>query len=284
MDDYNIDWSNDATGNLDWNTPSDPTSMLDWNTPSNPTATLPNYSQFDQPLEQGTTDYGILGQNMFGQGLQPSSGTSAILSDVNGGNVSSQGFPANVGGGISNVLSQIFSNKGLMTGLGALFEGSQNKKNAANTRQIVAQQQAQQNPFGDQRAYYQQQLQNTVQNPYSQPIVQAQVQELQRAQAIKDAAAGRRSNSATSSPALAAAQAQIAQNYMNSLMTPAGANISPSGLQGLSQLVQANNQSTNGYISPLMSALGYNTQANRTNQGNNQALTEAIQKFLSGGE
>lgn len=185
-------------------------------------------------------------------------------------------------GGVSGVLSQLFSNKGLMTGLGALLEGSQNRKNAANTRQLVAQQQAQQNPFGAQRGFYQQQLQNTVQNPYSQPIVQQQVDALAKAQAIKDAVAGRRSNNATSSPALAAAQAQIAQQYMNSLMQPAGAGISPSGMGGLQQLMQANTQNTNGYISPLMSALGYNTQANRTNQSQNPQLMEALQKFLGG--
>ena len=283
MDDYNIDWSNDNTSALDWNTPSDPTSSLDWDLPSNPTQSLPDYQQ-GQQFDFGSTDYGAGGTNNFGQGLQPSQGTPAILPNVNGGNLSGNSQIGGFSGDTSNLLSQLFGNKGLMTGLGALFEGSQNKKNAANTQRIVQQQQAQQNPFGDQRAFYQQQLQNTVQNPYSQPIVQAQVKELQRAQAIKDAQAGRRSNSATSSPALLAEQAKIAQQYMNSLMQPAGANISPSGMGGLQQLVNANTQNTNGYISPLMSAMGYNSQQNQTNQSNNPQLLEALQKFLSGGQ
>lgn len=240
--------------------------------------------QYDMGSGYGGFDLGSQLQDQAGFQQTPyvdnsQSGLNYLSSpqNVQGG----QGFGM---GGVGGVLSQLFNNKGVMSGLGALLEGSQNKKSASNIQNLVAQQQQQQNPFGGQRNFYQQQLQNTVQNPYSQPIVQQQVQALQQAQAIKDAAAGRRSNSATSSPALAAAQAQIAQQYMNSLMQPAGAGISPSGMGGLQQLLTANQQNTNGYISPLMSALGYNSQANRTQQSNSPQLIEALQKFLSGGE
>lgn len=182
--------------------------------------------------------------------------------------------------GVSNVLSQLFNGqggKGALTGLGALIEGMQNKKKASSIQNIVNQQQQRTDPFGAQRPFYQQQLQSTVQNPYSQPMVRDQVAQIQRAQAMKDAAAGRRSNSATSSPAMLAAQAQVAQNYMNSLMQPAGAGISPNA-SGLEALLQGNNANINGYASPILSALGYNQQTN-----SNQAQLDALKKLLSGG-
>jgi len=159
--------------------------------------------------------------------------------------------------GIENALSQLFSGqggKGALSGLGALIEGMQNKKKASSIQNIVNQQQQRTDPFGAQRPFYQQQLQSTVQNPYSQPIVKDQVAQIARAQAIKDAAAGRRSNSATSSPAMLAAQAAAAQNYMNSLMQPAGAGISPNA-SGLEALLSGNQADINGYLSPAMSAV-----------------------------
>lgn len=159
--------------------------------------------------------------------------------------------------------------------LAALAEGQQNKRKASNVQNIVNQQQARTDPFGSQRPFYQQQLQNTVQDPYSQPIVKSQVDQIARAQAIKDAAAGRRSNSATSSPAMLAAQAAVAQKYMDSLQTPAGANISPNA-SGLDQLIAGSNAGVNGYVSPIMSALGYGTQSNST-----QAQLAAIQQLLA---
>ena len=189
------------------------------------------------------------------------------------------------GGGASNVLSQIFNGLGgqtgkiALSGLGALIEGYQNKKKASSTQNIVQQQQARLDPFASQRPVYQQALQSTIQDPYSQPMVKDQVAQIARAQAIKDAAAGRRSNSATSDPAMLAAQAQIAQQYMNSLMAPSGANINPSGGGGLEALLQANNASINGYASPMMSALGRQNQT-----GNNNETIDALRKLLMGGQ
>jgi len=183
-------------------------------------------------------------------------------------------------GSIQNTLSSLFNNKGLVTGLGALMEGSQNKKRSAALQQLVSKMQPAMDPFGSQRSQYQQELSRTMQNPYSAPIVQQQVNAMQQAQAIKDAAAGRRSNSATSSPALLAAQAQVAQKYMDSLYTPSGANINPSGLSSLMSASQSGiNSDANGYMSPIMTALARNAGTNQ----NTQTL-EALKKFLTGGE
>lgn len=155
-----------------------------------------------------------------------------------------------------NVLANIFNNnKGVVTGLGALAEGYQNKKKAATLQQLVSRMQPAMDPFGAQRPQYQAELSRAVQNPYSSPIVQQQVNALQQAQQIRDAAAGRRSNSATSSPALMAAQAQVAQNYINSLYTPSGADIGPKELSSLlSAQQQGINAGINGYISPAIAA------------------------------
>lgn len=181
---------------------------------------------------------------------------------------------------VQNTLSSLFNNKGFVTGLGALAEGYQNKKKAAALQQMVSQNRQLLDPFGSQRQFYQQQLQQAVQNPYSAPIVSAQVEQLKRAQDIKNAAAGRRSNSATTDPALLAAMASVAQNYMNSLQTPAGANIGP---QGLSNLVSAQqqgiNNDVNGYLSPALSALGKSAGTDQ-----NTKTIEALREFLLGGK
>ena len=79
---------------------------------------------------------------------------------------------------------------------------------------------------------------------------------------LKDAAAGRRSNMLTSSPAVMAEMAKIAQNYQQQMAVQGGANISPSG--GLAQILQSGaTADVNGYLSPLMAMLGNTTQAQK---------------------
>lgn len=191
-----------------------------------------------------------------------------------------------VGGFLSNLFNGLGDNKGntgklLSTGLAAYLAGRQNKQLASSIPGLVQQQQQYSAPFdaaggataGSPRAAMQQQLQQAIANPYGQKIVSDQVEAIRSAQAAKDAAAGRRSNTATSSPAMLAAQAQVAQNYINSLYNPAGANIAPNGQYGLQALMQANNANVAGYASPLMQALGYGV--NTTN--NTQAINNLIQ-------
>lgn len=176
------------------------------------------------------------------------------------------------------------SNKGMASGLGALVEGRQNKQNAQQAQNIIQQQQAAADPFASQRPFYQQQMQQAVTNPYSVPIVRDQIAQLQAAQARKDAAAGRRSNTAASNPALLAEAAKIAQNYMTSMAQPAGANFRPD-TAGLRELLAANQQKTNGYLSPLMSALGYTTgtatNSNMMNNAQQQSTLGNLLKVLS---
>jgi len=164
------------------------------------------------------------------------------------------------GGQLSSGLGSIIS---------ALLTGKQNTQNAQQSKNIINQQQASTDPFASQRPFYQQQLQQSVTNPYSSPIVADQVNALKHAQDIKNAAAGRRSNSATTDPELLKAMAEVAQKYQSSLQQPAGANFRPD-MTGYKELLGANQQQTNGYISPLLSALGFTQQ-----QGNNSANMES---------
>lgn len=167
---------------------------------------------------------------------------------------------ANPLGSISTTLSSIFNNPNAMKmgamGLSALLEGYQNKKKAAAMQQAVKQI----DPWASQRPFYQQQAQAAVTNPYDSPIVKAQIEQLQNAQNIKDAQAGRRSNSLTSSPAVMAEMARIAQAYQAQMANQGGATIQPSGLA--QTLGAASTYDTNGYLSPLAALLGNYAQSN----------------------
>lgn len=212
---------------------------------------------------------------------QPNYGDQNYFGGINTGGVQTDTGPswnAPNAGGIQNALASIFnggaSSPLVGKGLAALLEGYQNKKKAsamqANASQI--------DPWGSQRGFYQQQAQSAVTNPYDSPIVKAQIAQLQNAQNIKDAQAGRRSNSLTSSPAVMAEMAKIAQNYQQQMAQQGGANINPSGL---STTLNAGSQSDiNGYISPLLTALGWNNQ--KTSNNVDPTRQAALDKFLAG--
>lgn len=157
-------------------------------------------------------------------------------------------------GGAQEYLSKLFANPSFISkGIAALFEGQQNKKMGKRLGQVASN--PAMDPFGSQRPFYQQQLQQSVTNPYDSPMVKAQVSNMQRMQDIKDAAAGRRSNNLSSAPGVLAAQGAIAQNYMNNLMAPAGANLRPDSGSIAQALSGAAKYDVNGSISPLIRAI-----------------------------
>ena len=208
------------------------------------------------------------------------------------GNTDSDMFGGGLSG-LSNILGGLFNGNSGITGkqlgtLGAaLLEGRSNKRMASQIPQAVQQQQQRTSPYdvasagassmgaNSMRDAMQQKLAAAMTDPYGQPIVKSQVDQIANIQAIKDAAAGRRSNSATSSPAMMAEQAKVAQNYINSLQQPAGAGINPSS-QGLEQIIQALKYGAQGTTSPMMSALGYNTGTNQ-----NSAAMQQIMEMMS---
>jgi len=225
-------------------------------------------NQYSPDTNQQQTDYNFPGYANFdtsntGQGIDWMGGLSKIISGMQTPQQTKQ--VGNQSAGTMDMLSKILGSLGGAKGLfglgSALFEGQQNKQNSANTNRIVQQQQARQDPFASQRPFYQQQLQQSVTNPYGSAIVSDQLKQMQALQARKDAAAGRRSNTAFGNPALMAEAAKAALADRQSLMAPAGANINPNQI-GLQDLLGASQQQTQGTISPLMSAIGKILQGN----------------------
>lgn len=257
--------------------------------PDNAGGTFGNWSQGNYDYDYGnTSDYGMdyynNNNNQYsGQDYQnPATSYSGWTqpqsiqyaqptSNTNWGKVTDS-----VGGSIKNVLSDLFT-KGTTSnmvgqGLAALASGYQNKQKASQAQKIASQL----DPWAQQRGFYQQQAKQAVTNPYDSPIVKAQIAQLQKAQNIKDAAAGRRSNVLTSSPAVQAQMAQIAQQYQQQMASQGGANINPAGL---AQTLQTGaNAGVDGYISPIANLFGNQTQSNT-----NDKRLEALSKFFSQG-
>jgi hypothetical protein len=255
-------------------------------------------NNFGQGQQEPMTDYNYFDFNSsFGNGLQGLFGTgndsflgnTGQMPNFGGVDFSSNQLPqgnipiqetsygdmfSKILGGLGNLFNPQ-NQKKTSSVLGALLEGYQNKQNANLNRNTIQQVQQQTDPFSSQRPYYQQQLQSAVSNPYQQPIVQDQINALKHAQDIKNAAAGRRSNSATTDPELLKAMADIAMRYQQSLHNPAGVNIAPN-TAGLSGLLDANKYDTRGFVSPLMSALGFNVNENELQNQKDQALANFI--------
>ena len=257
-DDYDFsDWFSDDYGSdytpMEGNTTPDSGDYFD-----NAGGTYGDWSQGNYDYTYGnTSDYGNDYWNNLNNGINYSGSGNFY-----GNTPQFQAIDtANPSGSISTTLSNIFNNPNAMkmgaAGLSALLEGYQNKKKAEAMKQAVKQL----DPWASQRPFYQQQAQAAVTNPYDSPIVKAQIEQLQNAQNIKDAAAGRRSNSLTSSPAVMAEMARIAQAYQAQMANQGGATIQPSGLA--QTLDRASSYDTQGYLSPLSSIL--NTYVNQKN-------------------
>ena len=231
--------------------------------------------------QDGQTDYSFPGYaNYQGMSMPQGQNESTSWGDTLtkmlgglGGLFSQQNGQRQGAGGLLN-------STGLGSIIGAILTGKQNTQNAAQSKKIIDQQQASTDPFASQRPFYQQQLMQSITNPYSTPIVADQVKALKLEQDRKNAAAGRRSNSATTDPQLLRAMAEVAQKYQNSLYQPAGATFRPD-MTGFKELLAANNQKTEGYISPLLSALGFNQQGNN-NSANMDSTLGNLVKVLQG--
>ena len=261
--DYDFsDWFSDDYGSdytpMEGNTTPDSGDYFD-----NAGGTYGDWSQGNYDYTYGnTSDYGNDYYNNINYGANGSSGFDLSNPSYNydGAGLTQTSNPM---GSIQQTLSGLFNNPQALgmagKGVAALFEGYQNNKKAAAIQQLAKNPAL--DPFGSQRQFYQQQAQQAVTNPYDSPIVKAQIEQLQNAQNIKDAQAGRRSNVLTSSPAVMAEMAKIAQNYQQQMAVQGGANIAPSG--GLAEILsKGTTYDTNGYISPLLTAAGYGVQDN----------------------
>lgn len=185
-----------------------------------------------------------------------------------------QGGPQEFGSGVQDYLKNIFNNPQFLTkGIGALFEGLQNKRSSNNLNRIAGNLQRAGDPFASQRGQYQRLLSDTYTNPniaLGRPEIRAQLQGLENQMNARDAAAGRRSQYGDRANQLAIASSGLLDKYRQQLAQLAGGGLSPN-FSGLSNLYQeANRQGTNGFLSPIMSAVGMGTQQQRQQDFINQ--------------
>ena len=185
-----------------------------------------------------------------------------------------QGGPQEFGSGVQDYLKNIFTNPQFLTkGIGALFEGIQNRRSSNNLNRIAGNLQRAGDPFASQRGQYQRLLSDTYTNPniaLGRPEMRAQLQGLENQMNARDAAAGRRSQYGDRANQLAIASSGLLDRYRQQLAQLAGSGLSPN-FSGLSNLYQeANRQGTNGFLSPIMSAVGMGTQQQRQQDFINQ--------------
>lgn len=185
-----------------------------------------------------------------------------------------QGGTQEFSSGVQDYLKNIFTNPQFLTkGIGALFEGIQNKRSSNNLNRIAGNLQRAGDPFASQRGQYQRLLSDTYTNPniaLGRPEIRAQLQGLENQMNARDAAAGRRSQYGDRANQLAIASSGLLDRYRKQLAQLAGGGLSPN-FSGLSNLYQeANRQGTNGFLSPIMSAVGMGTQQQRQQDFINQ--------------
>lgn len=204
---------------------------------------------------------------------QASGNWGNLLSSIGNGSTY-QGGTQEFSSGVQDYLKNIFTNPQFLTkGIGALFEGIQNKRSSNNLNRIAGNLQRAGDPFASQRGQYQRLLSDTYTNPniaLGRPEIRAQLQGLENQINARDAAAGRRSQYGDRANQLAIASSGLLDRYRQQLAQLAGGGLSPN-FSGLSNLYQeANRQGTNGFLSPIMSAVGMGTQQQRQQDFINQ--------------
>jgi len=227
----------DAPSNFWGNNPSAYTSTApSYNNPSAYTYTAPSYNNpsayttdlAQSPLNAAISSGAVLPQSP--EGKKDEGGDSwwkrkEFLPELTPGQVNT----ARVAGGFLELLQKMQQAKDL--------------RSAARTM----------DPFGAQRPFYQQELQQTYTDPnayMNRPESRLQMQALEKALARRDAKAGRRSQYGARALELQQAQAKGLADYRNALLQPAGAGIGPNSAQLLSNAALAKQQ---GISAPFQS-------------------------------
>jgi hypothetical protein len=162
------------------------------------------------------------------------------------------------GGGTQQFLKNLFSGPGATKILAALAEGNQNKRAAQQQRNSISQLQPMMDPFGQQRAQYQQLLSQTYTDPnvvLNRPEIAAQLGQMRQSMDAKDAAAGRRSQYGSREVQLSQQAAGLVDKYRAQLAQLAGAQFGPNGGAAAQMTNLANLYDANGYTSPLFNAI-----------------------------
>lgn len=209
--------------------------------------------------ESGFGGYGRQPEIMpqAGQGFN----TSGALSNL--GKVGMEGLKG-VGGSVLDFLkgtpNTIGGNMGSGGGLGAimsLLAAREEKKRSANVAGDYAKmaKDPRLDPFGSQREIYQKQLEDTTTNPTDSAYGKALFDKMQQAQLRKDAAAGRRSNTAFGASIMTPEYMKAMTEHDRMLGTLAGANINPAQSQ-ISDFLKAQSAAANTGNAPYYSAGG----------------------------
>lgn len=248
--DYNSDLSNNSQQGLDFLG-----NQTDWN--------FGNYNQDSINMDNGWD----VGPGNTEQWATTGTGDRTMpgANGASGGFINGQGQYNNYGnlgqnfgsGGAQSFLQQLFANPQNITKmLGAVQEMAANKKKANALSAIANQQREQMDPFGAQRAQYQQLLSQTYTNPnvvLGRPEIQAQLEQMKQQMDARDAAAGRRSQYGSRANQLALAAATLVDKYRQQLATLAGANIGPNTNQA-AQIAAAGADYNAKGLAPLFNA------------------------------
>ena len=146
----------------------------------------------------------------------------------------------------------------VLKGLAGLYSAYQGRNQASQLRQAAAQQ----DPFGAQRAQYQQLLSQSYANPNaftSTPEARMQQDALRQQLERLDAKAGRRSQYGARAVQLAQAQAKQLADYRTALQQAAGSGISPAGAATLYDKAATAELNAGGQIPATLSSI-YNKQ------------------------
>jgi hypothetical protein len=201
-------------------------------------------------------------------------------------------------GGIQSFLQDLFNKKqtgsggaaGMMGGMGSnivkglgglLGSFAQSKSNTANTT-LGNKVMQQMDPFGAQRAGYQQKLADTYTNPMGtlqRPEIAGQLAQMKAQMDARDATAGRRSQYGGRMNQLAEQQAKLMDSYRAQLGQFGGSQFAPNTSAGASILQGANNVNSNP-MNPLIAAAGNIMKGDEIQQEKPDVLAQ-IQALLA---
>lgn len=188
-------------------------------------------------------DQGQAAQNMQAPAAAPDSGTQSFLQRL---------FSRTQGGQGNSLGSDLV--KGGVGLLGSLMQSRNNTANTALGNKVMQQM----DPFGAQRAGYQQKLADTYTNPMGtlqRPEIAGQLAQMKQVMDANDAKAGRRSQYGSRMNQLAEQQAKLMDSYRAQLGQFAGSQFGPNTSAGAS-ILQGVNSANSNPLAPFTTAMG----------------------------
>lgn len=275
-------WGNEPSSDYNWAQPASPYMGDNWNSMYGGSG--PEQYNPQQPSmmnEMSGFDAQELNPQWASQGMgaaptpSPSSGIQSFLQDMfNKKQTGSSGAAGMMGGMGSNIV------KGLGGLLGSFAQQKSNTANTALGNKVMQQM----DPFGAQRAGYQQKLADTYTNPMGtlqRPEIAGQLAQMKQVMDANDAKAGRRSQYGSRMNQLAEQQAKLMDSYRAQLGQFAGSQYGPNVGAG-AQILQGTNSVNSNPMNPLIAAAGNIMQGNDIGNEKQDVLSQ-IQALLKKG-